>query len=219
MDILKREIKLKNFILLLVFLLSYSCVDNKPDYKAKSVSLIGISEYSKIYNLWNDTLKVWALNKIFGSTDSSYSINYADSLLCFNKEKNRLVSCMLMKYVNKREPSVADGIQFFYGEKINNLWYFFKGDNIHVPREIVKGQDIHKPLSYLQLHEIALKEVYRGYLNSKGEINEEWFTGQFENVGWCSKCKTSEDFRNAKLEGVRTNWLSRDTTKPILQLP
>jgi hypothetical protein len=78
---------------------------------------------------------------------------------------------------------------------------------------MVAGHPENQPLSYQQLHEIALKEVYSGYLDAMGNINEDWFKMHFENVGMCADCKTSEDFKKNFLEGAKALWANRDTTK------
>src|SRR5690606_35758371 len=72
------------------------------------------------------------------------------------------------------------------GEKINEQWYFWRGGYIVIPREIYSGHDPTQPLSYSQLHEQALKEVFGGYLTKDGQINEEWFEFHFEKDGWSS---------------------------------
>lgn len=172
----------------------------------------------KIYEMANDSLKLWVLNKLGMYTFEKGKFEYQlDSLLCLNNNADRLISCILEKIIVNGSDS--DGLIFFYGEKINDKWYFFKGASIVVQRAIVKNSEINKPLSYQQLHQIALKEVYSGYLTNNGEINEEWFKSHFENVGWCSTCKTTQDFQKSRLEDVKTLWLQRDTTQPIRQLP
>jgi hypothetical protein len=56
-----------------------------------------------------------------------------------------------------------------------------------IPREHYQS-DIHTPLSFKKLHELAMKEIFRGYLkknsNDEWEINDAFFTYQLEDVGW-----------------------------------
>jgi hypothetical protein len=211
--------RMKQKLIIFFGLIIFSCIDHankKGDFKSKSISTVGIMEFKICYSALLDTFNIWIINNL-REVESELIYPYKiDSLLCFNKEKNRLITCRHL-YVNVRSAS-SDDLQFVYGEKINAQWYFFKGASIVVPRSMIKGQDIHKPISYQQLHQIALKEVYSGYLNSNGEINEEWFTGHFENAGWCSKCKTKEDFQKSRLQDVKTLWLQRNTSQPIKQL-
>ena len=210
------------FFFVLVIALVYGCSHNPAKttlkFKEKSTSVVGTSIYNNIFSTMNDTLIVWKLNNLKGSIDTTYTVDYIDSLLCFNGSGNRLVTCVLSRYVNKKETSNSDDIDFFYGEKINKQWYFFRGASIVIPRKMADGADVSKSLSYQQLHEIAIKEIYSGYLNSSGEINEEWFTKHFENVGWCDTCKTRADFEKSRLQDVSTLWLQRDTTQPIKKL-
>jgi len=177
-----------------------------------------VQNCDSIYNIASDSLKLWILNKLGTYTFEVGKFEYQlDSLLCINNKKNRLITCLLEKVIVKGADS--DGLIFFYGEKINNKWYFFKGSSIVISRKMIKNDSLETSLSYKQLHQIALKEVYNGYLKDNGKINEEWFTSHFENVGWCSTCKTTEDFQKSRLEDVRTLWLQRDTSLPIKQLP
>ncbi|MBA3665024.1 MAG: hypothetical protein H0W61_12560 [Bacteroidetes bacterium] len=215
MDILNQEINLKYYFVIFVFMCSFSCNDNdRSSHIEKSKEQLGDSEYKRIYSLISDTLQKWSLNHILGSPDSTQNIIYIDSLLCFNLKQNRLISSLLIVDSDKASESTADGIFYFYGEKIANQWYFFKGPYIHIPRDIVKNHNIHTPLSYQQLHQIALKEVYSGYLNRNGEINENWFTSKFEGNGWVNwddtpekiKSYTRKDYEQFHLRKVRGNW-------------
>jgi hypothetical protein len=56
-----------------------------------------------------------------------------------------------------------------------------------VPREHYQSE-IYTPLSFEKLHELAMKNIFRGYLkkNSKDEweINDAFFTYQLEDAGW-----------------------------------
>ncbi len=190
--------------------------NNSHSYLSKSKSILNDTEYRNVFSMITDSISLWVRNKLW-SVESEYTYSYKlDSLLCFNKKGDRFISCSHL-YMNIDDAN-SDGLKAFYGEKINSKWYFFTGDYTVIPRSMVKGHDVTKPLSYEQLHEIALKEVYSGYLDDNGEINEEWFTKQFENVGWCADCKTKEDYQMSRLKGVGVKWLNRDTTQPIQPL-
>lgn len=90
---------------------------------------------------------------------------------------------------------------------------------------MVKDHPVNKPLSYAQLHEIALKQVYSGYLNEKGEINEAWFKSEFEGLGWVNwddspekiKSYTRKDYEKFHLEKVANNWygVNKDSVKQL----
>lgn len=234
-------LKLENRILLHVFLLLVlvSCdnekkqIDRTIEFAKVSKSLIGEKEYSKVYLAINDSINNWALNNLgyyqyFGKSKKYF----LDSLLCFNETKNRMIACIEMQQLLKE--GVADDIDVLYGEKINNEWFFFTGANIFIPREMIKNHDIHTPLSYQQLHQIALKEVYGGYLKKDGEINEAWFTSHFEGPGWgVFEDQPSQDwllkgkrFTNKKdffeflhLQKARSNWPTLDTIGKKSTLP
>ncbi|MDP3567390.1 hypothetical protein [Sediminibacterium sp.] len=175
--------KKTNILLLTIFL--FSCTDfiiEKFDYKRKSIEKIGIENYKHIFTNLKDTFNLWILNSLPSiEAERTYLYNL-DSLLCFNNDKNRFISCRHL-YVNIND-ATSDDLQFLYGEKINNKWYFFKGASISVMRSVIKNQPKNTPLSYQQLHQTALDVVYSGYLNEKGEINEDWFTENFEGSGW-----------------------------------
>lgn len=216
MDMLNLD---KKIIYILLALLFVRCdnIEHKTNEYEKSIEIIGKNEYKSIYTDLRDSINLWVINRI-RSYDAEVIYPFKiDSLLCFNSNKNRFISCRHL-YVDIPN-ATSDDLRFVYGEKINDKWYFFKGASIVIPRSMVNNHPINKPLSYQQLHQIALKEVYKGYLNNKGEINEEWFTSHFENVGWCGTCKTTEDFQKSRLENVKTLWLQRDTSQPIKQLP
>ncbi len=191
--------------------------DITNEVKKVSINLVGQQNYTHIVSIMNDSIKHWKLNNLRKYIEVEGTSEYiADSLLCFNNNKTRFITCLIGKVLLKPNPTA--GITFFYGEKINNLWYFFSGNHIFIPHEMKNIKD-GNPFDFKELHQISLKEVYNGYLKSNGEINEEWFISHFENVGWCSTCKTTEDFQKSRLEDVKTLWLQRDTTQPIKQLP
>ncbi len=189
--------------------------DLKIDFKSKSISIVGEKEYKKVLCAILDTAYQWKKYKIFGSLDSTYSTSCIDSLLCFNKEKNKVVFANLYKSLAK--DAVADGLFYFYGVKINNQWYFFRGAYVHLPRNMYQ-KDVHNPLSFAKLHEIALKEIFGGYLTKDGEINEQFFKDNFEDTGWGVTSGKKEDFEKAYLQKVANNWYSekKDTANKVL---
>lgn len=203
-------------------------VDLTSQYRKTSIQSIGdIRKYQIISQLISDTLANWEKNNIAGfrSGSCNYSSYTSDSLLCFNKEKDRLVNCILERGCKE---DVSDGIHFFYGVKIKEKWYFFDGAYIVLPREYYQ-KDTHTPLSFSKLHEIAMKEVFISYLKKdeqgKWKINEDFFKHHFEGSGWGNfNDQASEDwflkgrrFKTEKefyefiyLEKVRNNWHHRN---------
>jgi len=221
--------------LLLVFLAS--CNINQTNnielnYLNTSKQIIGTEDYNRIYNKSKDSINFWVINMCNSYIKFSKTKNYfLDSLMCFNSNKDRFV-CALLE-IDNMDVANSDGITVFYGEEIKSNWYFFQGSYFIIPRETYKDQNIHTPLSYQQLHQAALKNIYSGYLKN-GQINEAWFTEHFEHIGWgdfnhqeyddwCFKGKRysdiSEYYKATHLCKVKGNWASRDTTQPLVPLP
>lgn len=216
------------YILFVFQLLSCDSSNNNSEDRFYQVS---IKSNLPIYKQVCDSFNLWVINKL-GSVEAEVLYKYhIDSLLCLNNSKTRLITCRQLMVTLKE--AQADDLQFVYGEKINNNWYFFKGPSVNIPRSLFKNQDLHAPLTYTQLHQAALKNIYSGYLKN-GQINEAWFTSHFEHIGWgdfnhqeyddwCFKGKRytdiSEYYQATHLCKVRSNWASRDTTQPIIPLP
>lgn len=221
----------------LLFILLHCLGCNLPHNKSSNElinltkSMIGGREYYKIYNNINDSIKYWSLNKLGYYQYLGKSKKYiVDSLLCFNQEKNRLVTCILQQQLLKE--GVQDDIEYLLGESINGRWYFFSGGaTLTLPRELYQ-KDIHSALSLNKLHQIALKEIYSGYLKRNGEINEDWFLSHFEGPGWgdfnnqaaIDWVLNGKRFNNKKdffeflhLEVVKNNWngINKDSIKPL----
>ncbi len=153
------------------------------DYSLKTDQIVNLKDRLLIYENFKDSVQLWSSHKLGLYTFDKVNFDYyVDSLLCFNKNGDRFVGCIIQYTLIKNAPS--DGLIFGYGEKIEGAWYFFRGAAIVIPRSMVKGHPINQPLSYAQLHQIALKEVYGGYLKSDGSMNEAWFTSHFEDIGW-----------------------------------
>lgn len=179
-----------------------------------SKALIGEKEYYKIYNAAKDTVMNWTNNNLSYTTMYQSSL-ILDSLICFNKEKNK---CVLALGYNLEAKENHDGIDYFYGAKIKYQWYFFRGAHITLPRDYYQD-DVHKPLSLALMKQIAIKEIFSGYLIEipsddtfkKGtyKINDSEFirmearNGNDGTFGSCSNCKTFEEY---VIYLVNLNW-------------
>lgn len=225
-------------LFILVSFLISSCNFNQIEFDKRfsiaSKRIVPPDKYKRIFNNASDSILSWAANRLGYYKYCGESKNcYLDSLLCFNSSGNRFIGCILKQQL--LEEGVADDIDFFYGEKINNQWFYFSGANVFIPREMYKDQNIHTPLSYQQLHQAALKNIYSGYLKN-GQINEAWFTEHFEGIGWgdFQHQETSDEYLGLKgkrftnrreffeaihLQSVKNNWVARDTTQPLVPLP
>jgi hypothetical protein len=178
-----------------------------------SQSMIGENEYTYIYNNLNDSIKNWISNHI--PYIEGYSIGrewVLDSIICINENGNRLITSVLKKSLY--DGSNTDFIDYFYGAKIQNQWYFFMGPHLALPREFYQ-EDIHTPLSFELLKQIATSNIYRGYLRKgkkgKWEVNERFFDDiisknqRIGGYGSCLDCMTEEEY---VLYRVREKWAS-----------
>jgi|GEM_PF-2027468 len=202
--------KLKFYFLILIFSI-YSC-DYKRNERTKkekliyntSLHIITKKEYNNVLYKAEDSLNFWVKNK-FPFLDEYCKI---DSLICFNKNKDRCV----MAFLHGAPGGVSDEIRNFYGAKFNNKWYFFEGASYMIMRESYQ-LDESIPLSFEKLHEIALDKIYSGYLIKKDkgfwnnifdqteyEINDTFFIGMesynttFKSYGSCHGCKTFHEY-------------------------
>ena len=187
----------KLILSLFILFLMYSCneqgIVNNEQF---SKELVGIKEYDMIYKQADDSLYNWAKNKLglyqYHNNGIIYKVN---KIFCFNKSKEKFVSCLMNQCTGI--DCVQDDIWFFYGAKIKDTWYFFQGATIVLSREMYQ-KDVTKPLSFEKLHEIALKEVFSGYLMKKEpivpfwkfwveqeyEVDESYFDKHFRGQGW-----------------------------------
>jgi hypothetical protein len=171
------------YLKLAVFVVVFSCETQSIDDKELFViSEKGIVNYSNIYSSATDSITNWGKHDLanfnFERTGKKMIL---DSLICFDKKRKRFIGALLN--FNFKNPN-SDGIDYFYGEKIDGKWYFWTGAYIVIPRSIFPNNDPTKPLSYEQLHQMALEEIYGGYLKKNGDINEAWFDSHFEGGGW-----------------------------------
>ncbi|MBX2951981.1 MAG: hypothetical protein KF870_05720 [Leadbetterella sp.] len=123
---------------------------------------------------------------------------------------------MALKVRNSDSKGKGDGITFFYGVQIEDKWYFFSGPYMVLPRE--KG----KSLTFTQLHDIAMKKVFQGYLKKSSsdewEINEEFFS-DIDRILAIHKGKfeTEEEWERWWTKSViESNWNKRNTSSKKL---
>ena len=162
--------------------------NSKRNHKILEISetTMGKQEYNVIRQQVLDSLNTWCSAKLPGYR-SMWSYRYQlDSTLCFNTEKDRMVTAILVQCTET--DCESDDVQYFYGAKIKNQWYFFRGGGTMVVIREHYQKDIHTPVSFEKLHELAMNNMLRGYVKKskegKWEINDAFFTSLMENVGW-----------------------------------
>jgi len=161
-----------------------SCTKNENNKKTTNIynfscNHIDIKEYCSVSTLLNDTISKWTQHnlKCWDGEQLNRSIEI-DLLKVFDMPKNRFITAILARNIKYKEVA-ADGITFLYGAKIKNVWYFFAGAHIVLPRENYT-KDINTPLSFAKLHEIAMREVFGGYLiEKKTKKNMGWWKNTF----------------------------------------
>jgi hypothetical protein len=177
-------LRLNKYFYFLLFIM-FSCnkkqeknedlIINNTLLKEISMRIAGEVEYNIVYNLAMDSLNTWVENQLSITKALQHSNWQLDSLLCFNRD----VSKVIMAIYHQESATTNNAIDYFYGVKIKNKWYFFKGPVLFA------NPSYHEKLTFPQLHAIAMKEVFRGYLkkNAHGpshggewEINEKFFS-------------------------------------------
>ena len=137
---LRIEIKVRMVLLLSFFM--FACNNNKHEeakqkrmlYKKYSESQISPQDYNCIWNAAKDSIRLWANKRLQAYTIYGDHKWYLDSLLCFNKERDRCI--MALSYQDDPE-SPSDGMDYFHGAKIKGKWYFFFGGGILSFLEII----------------------------------------------------------------------------------
>lgn len=157
-----------NKAIVIIIFIFFACTERKDESKRENLffqtSLNSVKNdlYYKNYDALNDSLNNW-YNKLPSAEFMKNGAWQLDSLICFNKSSNRFVTCLMCK-CQKYKTCNAEDLHFLYGAKISGKWYFFLGATLYLPRNMYQ-KDIHTPLTFAKLHEIALKEIYEGYLN------------------------------------------------------
>lgn len=193
-------------------------------YESFSKRNLSENEYTKIYKSASDSINLWTERDLKSYLDCKLYDYRIDSLICVNSDRSKCVMTLLFRV--DIESSVGDGLDFFYGVKLHEQWYFFRGPSIHLPREYYQ-KDIHTPLSWEKLHELAMTEIFSGYLRrdaaGQWQINDHFFDDIIpknepvaRGYGECFECNTEEEY---VLYRVRKNWRERDTISQVLAQP
>lgn len=219
-EMLKHVIKL---LLLVLSILLISCkkeltVQQQKDelikkrnlYFSYSKKLIGDKQYYTIYKKANDTIVNWVSNNLKGYQWKTYPL---DSLLCFNSEKNKFFGAILRRC--EEEGCVQDYIVNFYGAKVKGQWYYFRGPLLVLPREYYQ-ENIHKPLSLALMKQIAIEEIFSGYLieipsnNTSNSVKYKINNREFIDMEARNRDGTfgqySKTFEDEVLRAVNDNW-------------
>jgi hypothetical protein len=201
----------ENKIYLFIYLFISSC-ENKQEknksYFEISKKAATIEQYNLIYQNARDSISNWVGNNIVRYQMQKYSNWQLDSLICFNSEANKCV----MAIINQQSKTVTNSLNYFYGVKINGKWYFFEGPVVYLFSDHY-GKLPKTALSFSTMQDIALKEIYAGYLTNNGKINEAWFDYIFKTDIGCSSCKTDADFNTYYLWLVNNNWKKHPDNK------
>jgi hypothetical protein len=209
----------------LLFILTaflFSCQSNNDkkeinDFNFKDVDSVynkrNLTKLStELYTRASDSVRTWIDHDLRAYQYEKGNDWQIDSLICINSDESKAVLVILNK--DKYPTSKNDGIQYFYGVQISSRWYFFKGPFIVLFRESYSLPK-EKPLTFPQLHAIAMKEVFRGYLKKNAqdewEINERFFDRiEFQFEKWAY-------FDNKGVQ-IKNETLTKDSlTKLFLQ--
>lgn len=156
--------------------------DFSKNIKKKSIEMFGNEkEYNSLYSQMSDSLESWMLNDLYEIEQFNYNYKI-DSVYAINVSKTKLIGIEL-HFLGNQKTGFSDGIQEFYGAKIDGKWYFWTGGYTPVLRDGIKRHDPKKPLSYEQLHESAIGSL-GGYLDANGNVRDEWFEAKFRGDGW-----------------------------------
>jgi hypothetical protein len=212
MVILKQRIRMFFILMSIIFC---SCDNrNEEDKSFLEVSKkIATTQYNLVYKNAKDSIMLWVEYNLVTYKAQKHCNWQLDSLICFNSHVNKCI----MAIAKQESKVVNNSLNYFYGIKIENKWYFFRGATVILFSEHY-GQVRRTALTFAKMHEIALKEIFGGYLTKDGKINEAWFDYHFYNVGLCGDCKTPKEFEKAYLQKVANNWYgaTKDTANKIL---
>lgn len=222
---MKEDLSMKNnkCLLFLLFVLTLLGCNNrleKPFEDAMkseiiqfSKTYVGADNYQLIYEGITDSIKSWSDNRLKDFLHTKNNEWKVDSLICLNTDKNKLISVLLYKSTFYPD-ATQDDIEFLYGVKIKEKWYYFPGPTMVITRP---KDSKSVPTSFENLSEIAYQKIFKNYLkpNAEGEpgINEKFFE-DLTSVAWYTgdEPKNQSEWDSVYLKIVRDNWSRRDTT-------
>ncbi|SHG00074.1 hypothetical protein SAMN05444396_103350 [Flavobacterium segetis] len=190
-----------------------------------SKTLVGEKEYYEVYNNARDTVVNWTTNKLKYTGQFANSL-ILDSLVCFNAKKDRCYMALGSSYGT----DAGDNIQDFYGVKIKGKWYFFQGSTTYLPRDYYQD-DMHIPLSLDLMKQIAIEEIFSGYLieipsstnSSKVQykINDSKFISMepLNNDGTFGSCYNCKTFDEYVIYMVNKNWKNKMDSGDVAPAP
>lgn len=182
------------------------------EYRNKCVSIsketVTDDEYSKVYKLALDSLHYFMENHLKEYEFGNMYKWELDSVICFNKEKNKCITSIIT-IDNYNKDACADYLDYFYGVKINEQWYFFPGAGATILRERYK-EDVNTPMTFEQLRLLAAKYIYAGYLKKNDigeyEINDDFFYDLNTYDAYCRPYSTQEEFNESVIQLVGEKW-------------
>ena len=213
------SLRVRRFLMLSSLFVFFSCNkerrnEDRPAYSdlhSVSINIIGTELYPLIYQSASDSLDSFSSNKLSGFKDITGTSWKLDSLIVFNKSKDK---CVMAFYVQYGE-GVSNGVNYLYGISIKRNWYFFRGPHLYIPSEGY-GYSKNTPLPFPKLHEIAMGNIFKGYLKKgkggKWEINDGFFARFYERDAYNFPFTTQETWEESWLKLMRENWRKRDTT-------
>ncbi len=211
---IKQVMSLQNKTYIFLMFVFVSCLNrNENDENFEKLNKIESEINKKIpfnktfYSMICDSIETWSnsnLSFIYGKQNNDWTV---DSLICINKKNDKIITVIHKRCL--QSDCKMDDIQYLYGAKILSNWYFFVGPTI-VNYQEKKGT----ATSFEKLHEIAMDEVFSGYLienkkTGEWEINEAFFA-DLTSGAWYDKNKfvpkTQADWDKIYLQIVANNW-------------
>jgi hypothetical protein len=206
----------KIIVFALSIFIATSCNTQSDTEIAKKVSIekVGTGIYKTVYRMALDSLNSFSSNRLYDFKDITQTKWILDSLICFNSSRNKCIMSFHVSYGNE----ASNGLNYLYGISIRNKWYFIRGSHIFIQSEMY-GFPPNTPLSFEKLHEIAMKQIYKGYLKPKGflglggyEINDDFFRDIEVRDAYNYPFTTQESWEESWLRLMRENWAKKDTT-------
>ena len=183
------------YIFLICFISVIYCCSRNSSIKEKSIfdDFQKCSDYLQDeYTLYKDlhqdiydTINMWKRDSLksveFIFSRPSYFI---DSVIIFNKEKNRLYANLI--FIDNNVNSIFDLINDLGGAKINNKWYFFRGSQNAIDRATYQDS-IYSPLTFNELSYLARKNLSGAFTkdgNGDNKVRETFFDFMDDLNGW-----------------------------------